>query len=146
MPASPASLPAATAPTTTQEIAAPPTGDNDARFVDYLRQQAGFDIDAGLRLHEARLWRPDQQPPAVDGLWPGQVLTIGCISELSYRTSGGAPARNVVAGSSRTEGSYTFYRPSLTMRVVSFNTCVERTAAFLSSPVVTKLRSPFSFR
>ena len=62
-----------------------------------------------------------QQPPAVDGVWPGQVLMVGCISELSYRTAGSNPSRNMVAGSSRTEGHYTFYRPSLTMRVVSFS-------------------------
>ena len=36
-------------PLSTQEITAPPPGDNDTRFVEYLREQAGFDIEAGLR-------------------------------------------------------------------------------------------------
>ena len=76
---------------------------------------------AEFRKYRSTISCVDQQPPAVDGVWPGQVLTVGCISELSYRTAGGAPARPVVAGSSRTEGDYTSYRPSLTMRVVSFS-------------------------
>jgi hypothetical protein len=76
---------------------------------------------AEFRKYRSTISCVDQQPPAVDGVWPGQVLMVGCISELSYRTAGGAPARPVVAGSSRTEGDYTSYRPSLTMRVVSFS-------------------------
>ena len=76
---------------------------------------------AEFRKYRSTISCVDQQPPAVDGVWPGQVLTVGCISELSYKTSGGVPARNVVAGSTRSEGDYTFYRPSLTMRVVSFS-------------------------
>lgn len=64
----------------------------------------------------------DQLPPAFDGFWPGQQITVKCIAELSYLTSGGSPAKTVVSGSSRVEGSFTFYRPQLLMRVVSFNT------------------------
>jgi len=74
----------------------------------------------------------DQQPPAVDGVWPGRVVTVDCISELSYRTSGGAPSRPVVSGSSRTEGDYTLYRPSLTMRVVSFSQDTDEYGATVS--------------
>jgi len=74
-----------------------------------------------FRKYRSKISCADQQPPAVDGVWPGQVVTVGCISELSYLTSGGSPARTPVAGSSRTEGAYTVYRPSLTMRVVSFS-------------------------
>ena len=76
---------------------------------------------AEFRKYGSTISCADQQPPAVDGVWPGQVLMVGCISELSYRTAGSNPSRNMVAGSSRTEGHYTFYRPSLTMRVVSFS-------------------------
>ncbi len=61
----------------------------------------------------------DQQPPAVDGVWPGQIVTVDCIAELSYKTAGGSPSRSVVSGSSRTEGDFTFYRPQLSMRVVN---------------------------
>ena len=74
-----------------------------------------------FRKYRSRISCAEQQPPAVDGVWPGQVVTVGCISELSYLTAGGSPARTPVTGSSRTEGAYTFYRPSLTMRVVTFS-------------------------
>lgn len=74
-----------------------------------------------FRKYRSRISCSDQQSPAVDGVWPGQVVTVGCISELSYLTAGGSPARTPVTGSSRTEGAYTVYRPSLTMRVVSFS-------------------------
>ena len=85
-----------------------------------------------FRKYRSTISCADQQSPAVDGVWPGQVLTVGCISELSYKTSGGVPARNVVAGSSRTEGDYTFYRPSLTMRVVAFSQDTDEYGAAVS--------------
>lgn len=63
----------------------------------------------------------DQRPPAWDGIWPGQTVTVDCVHELAYVTSGGSPDRTVVTGSSRVEGAFTFYRPRLTMKVVDFN-------------------------
>jgi hypothetical protein len=63
----------------------------------------------------------DQLAPALDGVWPGLVLTVDCVAELAYKTVGGTPARTVVSGSSRTDGAYTFYRPRLTMRVMNYN-------------------------
>ncbi|WP_027521764.1 hypothetical protein [Bradyrhizobium sp. Ec3.3] len=64
----------------------------------------------------------DQVAPPLDGVWPGDVLTIGCAAELSYLTAGGAPQRTPVAGSSRTDGAYTFYRPQLVVKVMSYTT------------------------
>src|SRR5215204_7325145 len=32
------------------------------------------------------------QPPSTAAVWPGQEVTIDCISELSYPTAGGLPA------------------------------------------------------
>ena len=87
---------------------------------------------AEFRKYRSTISCVDQQPPAVDGVWPGQVLTVGCISELSYRTAGSTPSRNMVAGSSRTEGDYTFYRPSLTMRVVAFSQDTDEYGAVVS--------------
>ena len=87
---------------------------------------------AEFRKYRSTISCVDQQPPAIDGVWPGRVLTMGCISELSYLTAGGVPARPVVAGSSRTEGSYTFYRPSLTMRVVAFSQDTDEYGAAVS--------------
>lgn len=63
----------------------------------------------------------DQRPFAVDGIWPGKLVTVGCVATLAYLTSGGSAQRTAVSGSSFTEGSYTFYRPSLNMMVVGFS-------------------------
>lgn len=60
----------------------------------------------------------DISAPAFDAVEIGDTLTIGCVEELSYLTAGGSPSRPVVAGSSRVDGSYTFYRPELTVVVV----------------------------
>lgn len=61
----------------------------------------------------------DMRPGIFDGVWPGKLVTVKCIAELSYVTSGGSPDRTVVAGSSRTEGPLTYYRPQLSMMVVA---------------------------
>jgi len=70
----------------------------------------------------------DMDAPALDGIWPGQLVQIDCAVELSYLT-GGAPAKNVVPGSSREADGYTFYRPRLTMRVVAYNNSKDEWAA-----------------
>lgn len=64
----------------------------------------------------------DQQPPAVSGAWPGKVIAVNCIAELCYESDGSdiIPERAAVPGSIRTDGDFTFYRPILTMRVVSY--------------------------
>lgn len=63
----------------------------------------------------------DQDPPAVSGRWPGQIVQVECIAELCYRTADGpAPERVAVSGSERIDGDFTFFRPVLTMRVLSF--------------------------
>ena len=87
---------------------------------------------AEFRKYRSTISCVDQQPPAIDGVWPGRVLTVGCISELSYLTAGGAPARPLGSGSARTEGDYTFYRPSLTMRVAAFSQDTDEYGAVVS--------------
>lgn len=68
----------------------------------------------------------DQQPPAVSGVWPGKIIVVNCIAELCYETLGGSvPERDAVAGSSREDGDFTFYRPILTMRVLNFSTSTD---------------------
>lgn len=61
----------------------------------------------------------DNDPPALNGVWPGALVTVDCIAELSYPTASGVPERPVVG--SRVEGDWTIYRPRLTMRVLSFD-------------------------
>jgi hypothetical protein len=74
-----------------------------------------------FRKYRSSIVGNDQLPPAFDGIWPGQILTVSCLAELSYLTAGGTPQRPVVSGSSRVDGEFTFYRPELQMRVVSFS-------------------------
>jgi hypothetical protein len=62
----------------------------------------------------------DVDTPALDGVWPGAFVTVDCVPELGYLTTGGSPERTVVTGSSRTAGAWTWYRPRLEMRVISY--------------------------
>lgn len=76
-----------------------------------------------LRKFRSTISCTDQQPPAFNGIWPGQTVTVDCISELAYEDATGESAdRTAVSGSTRTEGSFVFYRPQLTMKVMSFRT------------------------
>jgi hypothetical protein len=63
----------------------------------------------------------DQNTPALDGIWPGMTLTVDCVATLSYKTGGGAPSRSVVPGSSYAQGTFTIYRPRLTMIVSNYS-------------------------
>lgn len=77
---------------------------------------------AQFRKYKSTISCSDQTAPALDGVWPGVVLTVDCVAELSYKTSGGSPQRSVVSGSSRTDGAFTFYRPTMSMRVMNYST------------------------
>ena len=74
-----------------------------------------------FRKYRSTISCSDMVPPALSGIWPGMVVVVDCMQELCYETIGGSPERTVVSGSSRTEGSFTFYRPQLTMRIESFS-------------------------
>lgn len=85
-----------------------------------------------FRKYGSTITGTDQQPPACDGVWPGQAVTVDCIVELAVQGEVGttdtgatdaseALGRDHVAGSIRTESGFTFYRPKLSMRVTSFN-------------------------
>lgn len=65
----------------------------------------------------------DVNPPAFNGSPIGQVVTVGCIVEFAFLTSMGSGGyqRDVVSGSERTQGDWTFYRPVLTMIVTNFS-------------------------
>lgn len=62
----------------------------------------------------------DQAAPSLDGIWPGETVTVQCIARLSYATSGGSATRTVVSGSTEVDGATTFYRPQLTMMVTGY--------------------------
>lgn len=74
-----------------------------------------------FRKYRSTIRGRDQQAPALDGVWPGQSVTVSCTAELCCLAAV-APAKPVVSGSQRTEGSFIFYRPQLVMQVVGFTT------------------------
>jgi hypothetical protein len=72
----------------------------------------------------------DFNVPALDGIWPGMELTVDCVAELCYGGgTGGSASRSAVSGSERTSGDFTFYRPQLSMRVVSYRVNVDEYGA-----------------
>lgn len=74
-----------------------------------------------FRKYRLTIQGSDQQPPAIDNIWPGMACTIGWPKELAYATGHtGSPGRSVVSGSSRTEGGFTFYRPSFSCLITNF--------------------------
>ena len=76
-----------------------------------------------LRKFRSTITCTDQQPPAFNGIWPGQSVVVDCISELAYEGTTDAVAdRTAVSGSERTEDGWVFYRPQLTMRIMDFRT------------------------
>lgn len=73
----------------------------------------------------------DQRSPAIDGIWPGDLVTVDCIQELSYPT-GGTAQRTVVPGSNYDEGGFTFYRPRLDMMVTGYSESTDEYGAVIS--------------
>ena len=77
--------------------------------------------DPLFKKYRTKISGKDMQPPAFNDRWPGLLVQISCAAELGYLTIGGTPGRTVVPGSSRVDGLFTFYRPQLVMRIVSFD-------------------------
>lgn len=85
----------------------------------------------------------DQRPPALDLVWPGKLLTVECACYIGVEgiqadtttegntTDGitGEFGRPAVFGSVIHEDGFTYYRPILTMRVVSLSTSYDEWAA-----------------
>lgn len=71
-----------------------------------------------LRKYRSVITGSDVDPPAFDKVWPGMTVTVNCIAELGYLTSGGSAGRTPVSGSQRVVGDFTYYRPQLSMLVV----------------------------
>ena len=70
-----------------------------------------------FRKYRSTIRCSDMEAPALDGIWPGHVVTVDCVVELSHPNSA-FEDRTPVAGSVRIEGSFTFYRPRLVMQVI----------------------------
>lgn len=75
----------------------------------------------------------DQLPAALDGVWPGKVVTVDCIQELAYEDASGASGdRTAVSGSTRTVDGFVFYRPVLSMMVTGFSVQTDEWGADVS--------------
>lgn len=75
---------------------------------------------APFRKFKTTLSCDDMDPPAVSGKWPGQVVTVECVSELAAAEYDMNFDRPAVEGSIRQSGGFYFYRPILEMMVVKF--------------------------
>jgi len=82
-----------------------------------------------MRKYKSTISCTDVEAPALDGIWPGMVLTVNCVSELGFLTVSGAPTRPVVPDSSRLVGDYTFYRPQIVFLVVSYTVSTDEYGA-----------------
>ena len=81
-----------------------------------------LDLSYGpFRKYKSTISCQDFEPPSVDGVWPGHVVQVECVAELSYLASGSAPTRTAVDGSEREVDGYVFYRPILDMRIIGFS-------------------------
>lgn len=78
--------------------------------------------------YSSKITCTDQRSPAIDGMWPGRVLTVYCVCELACPI-GSHPLRPVVSGSQRDEEHFTFYRPILEMMVTSFSSQLDEWTA-----------------
>jgi hypothetical protein len=75
----------------------------------------------------------DQRPFAVDGVWPGKLVTVSCIATLAYESGSDAePQRQASTGGDFTEGGWTFYYPVLSMMVVGFSVQTDEYGADVS--------------
>lgn len=74
-----------------------------------------------MRKYKSSISCTDVETPALDGIWPGMALTVECVTELGYLTASGTPTRDVVPGSPRAAGAWTYYRPILDMRVAAYS-------------------------
>lgn len=75
-----------------------------------------------FRKYESEISCTDINAPPLDGLFPGNIVTVQCASILCYKTGNpGSPHRNEVSGASWTLGEFSFYHPVLEMMVIDVN-------------------------
>lgn len=84
-----------------------------------INGEARFLGASQMRKYDSIITCTDMNAPPFSGLWPGDIVTVDCVYELSYKTAGGSPERVVV--STRTVGDFTLYRPRIEFMVVDFN-------------------------
>jgi hypothetical protein len=76
-----------------------------------------------FRLYQSTISCRDQETPAIDGVFPGDIVTVHCAVELRYKVGNpGSPHRPMVEGSDREEDGFVYYRPILEMMFMGWNT------------------------
>jgi hypothetical protein len=73
---------------------------------------------AQFRKYVSKITCTERATPAIDGIFPGAIVTVDCIFELSY-PAGGHPQRPEVSGSSRFVDGFVYYRPVLQMMITA---------------------------
>lgn len=73
-------------------------------------------VDTRFRKYKSIITCTDGETPCLDDAWIGEACEVSCVFELSYPT-GASPGRPSVSGSSRVQGTVTYYRPQLLMMV-----------------------------
>lgn len=73
---------------------------------------------AAFQKFESDIYGSDQQPPALDAVWPGRYVTVDCIATLAIPI-GGSPPRSYIEAWE--DGDFLIYRPRLNMAIVAFD-------------------------
>lgn len=84
--------------------------------------------EAGSHLYASTISGKDVSPPSFDAVWPGRIVTVDCVCELSYAIDG-MPSRDVVPDSEIDEIYFTRYFPRLRMMVVDLSVGAEEWTA-----------------
>lgn len=75
-----------------------------------------------MRKYRSKISCNDHNTPALSGVWPGTIINVECVTEMSFKSDRpGDQEREAVVGSVRTEGGHTFYRPLMTFRFLGFS-------------------------
>jgi hypothetical protein len=75
-----------------------------------------------FRKYRTKISCTDQNTPALSGVWPGDVVDMECVEEMSFLTAQPErQERTAVDGSVRIVGDYTYYRPILRVMFLGFS-------------------------
>jgi hypothetical protein len=81
-----------------------------------------------FRKYKSTITCTDMKTPLPDDLWPGAEVQVDCVAELQFDPSLG-PDRDAVSSSEYVDGGRSFYRPKLSMVVISFTTSTDEYGA-----------------
>lgn len=78
--------------------------------------------DPVMRKYKSKISGSDIEPPALDGIMPGALLRVGCVSTLQFPI-GGAADRDVVPDSivEDEETGFAYYRPYIDFVLMNYS-------------------------